>query len=77
MVSGTDAGGKPETWHMSWVDVFVREDSRWKIGASQLVSETVEKGVERDVADGGGQVEPPLNAVGWTDRVSEVLLHAL
>ena len=57
VVSGTDAGGKPETWHMSWVDVFVREDSRWKIGASHLVSETVEKGVERDVADGGGQME--------------------
>jgi hypothetical protein len=48
VVSGTDAGGKPETWHMSWVDVFVREDGRWKIGASHLVSERVEKAVERD-----------------------------
>lgn len=47
VVSGTDAGGKPETWHMSWVDVFVREDGRWKIGASHMVSERVEKAVEQ------------------------------
>jgi Domain of unknown function (DUF4440) len=44
VVSGTDAGGKPETWHMSWGDVFVREEGRWKIGASHLVSERVEEG---------------------------------
>lgn len=47
VVSGTDAGGKPETWHMSWVDVFVREDGRWKIGATHMVSERVEKAVEQ------------------------------
>ena len=47
VVSGTDAGGKPETWHMSWVDIFVREDGRWKIGASHMVSERVEKAVEQ------------------------------
>lgn len=46
VVSGTDAAGKRETWHMSWADVFVREDGRWKIAASQMVSERVEKAVE-------------------------------
>lgn len=47
VVSGTDAAGKRETWHMSWADVFVREDGRWKIAASHMVSERVEKAVER------------------------------
>ena len=47
VVSGTDAGGKAETWHMSWVDVFVREDGRWKIGSSHMVSERLEKAVEQ------------------------------
>jgi hypothetical protein len=32
---------------MSWVDVFVREDGRWKIGASHMVSERVEEAVEQ------------------------------
>jgi ketosteroid isomerase-like protein len=47
VVSGTDARGKRETWHMSWVDVLVREDGRWKIGASHMVSQRVEKAVEQ------------------------------
>jgi ketosteroid isomerase-like protein len=47
VVSGTDAGGRPETWHMSWVDVFVHEGGRWKIGASHLIGERVEKAVEQ------------------------------
>jgi ketosteroid isomerase-like protein len=47
VVSGTDADGKRETWHMSWADVFVREDGRWKIAASHMVSERVEKAAEQ------------------------------
>ena len=43
IVSGADgATGLPETWHYSWADVFVREDGRWKIGGSHLISERSE-----------------------------------
>jgi len=47
VVSGTDAAGKREIWHMSWTDVFVREDGRWRIAASHMISERVEKAVEQ------------------------------
>jgi ketosteroid isomerase-like protein len=43
VVAGTDAGGKRETWHLSWAGVFAREDGQWKVRASHLVSERVEK----------------------------------
>ena len=43
VVAGTDAGGKRETWHLSWGGVFAQEDGQWKIRASYLVSERVEK----------------------------------
>jgi hypothetical protein len=39
----TKAEGVREMWHGSWADVFVRERGRWKIGASHLISERVEK----------------------------------
>lgn len=43
IISGAnDATGLPETWHYSWADVFVREDGRWKIGGSHLISERLE-----------------------------------
>lgn len=43
IISGTDgATGLPETWHYSWADVFVREDGKWKIGGSHLISERAE-----------------------------------
>lgn len=44
IVASKDASGTPETWHMSWADVVVREGGRWKIGASHLISERVERG---------------------------------
>ena len=37
VVSGTDAGGNRATWHMSWIDIFIREEGRWKIAASHLI----------------------------------------
>lgn len=43
VVAGTDAEGKRETWHLSWAGVFAHEDGQWKIRASHLVSERVEK----------------------------------
>ena len=43
VVAGSDADGKPETWHLSWAGVFTLEDAQWKIRASHLVSERVEK----------------------------------
>ena len=43
VISGADgATGLPETWHYSWADIFVREDGKWKIGGSHLISERQE-----------------------------------
>lgn len=39
----TTAGDSRETWHGTWADVFVREAGRWKIGASYLINERVER----------------------------------
>lgn len=44
VVKITDAGGEPETLHMTWADIFVKEGSQWKIGASHLIETRVEKG---------------------------------
>jgi Domain of unknown function (DUF4440) len=38
-----DASGKPETLHMTWADILVREDGEWKIGASHLIDSRVGK----------------------------------
>jgi Domain of unknown function (DUF4440) len=43
VVRHTDAAGTPDTLHLNWVDVFVREQGEWKIGASHLIGERVEK----------------------------------
>jgi hypothetical protein len=39
----TNADGTPDTLYLSWLDVFVREQGEWKIGASHLISERVER----------------------------------
>ena len=44
VVKHTDATGKPDTLHMSWADIFVRERGTWKIRGSQLISLRVENG---------------------------------
>lgn len=44
VVSHTDATGKPATLHMSWADIFVREQGTWKIRGSHLISLRVENG---------------------------------
>jgi len=36
-VTVTNAGGKQETLHMSWADVYVREAGEWKIAAIHLI----------------------------------------
>jgi len=42
-VKGRDASGRPETWYMTWADIFVQEEGEWKIGASHMIDERVEK----------------------------------
>jgi hypothetical protein len=45
IVNVTAATGKAEKWYLSWADVFVQERGKWRIGASHLISEQVERGV--------------------------------
>ena len=44
VVKHTDATGKPDTLHLSWADIFVREQGTWRIRASHLISLRVENG---------------------------------
>jgi hypothetical protein len=39
----TDADGSPDMLYLSWLDVFVREHGAWKIEASHLISERIER----------------------------------
>ena len=42
IIDHTDASGKPDKLHLSWADVFAKENGEWKIRASHLISERVE-----------------------------------
>jgi Domain of unknown function (DUF4440) len=44
VVKHTDMLGKPDTLRLSWADVFVQEQGKWKIGGSHLITLAVEEG---------------------------------
>jgi hypothetical protein len=42
ILNHTDSAGKPDMLYLTWADVWVKEDGKWKIGAIHLISERVE-----------------------------------
>jgi Domain of unknown function (DUF4440) len=42
ILNHTDSAGKPDMLYLTWADVWVKEDGKWKIGAIHLISERAE-----------------------------------
>lgn len=42
VLNHTDSAGKPDMLYLSWADVWVKQDGKWKVGAIHLISERVE-----------------------------------
>jgi hypothetical protein len=42
ILNHTDSAGKPDMLYLTWADVWVKENGKWKVGAIHLISERVE-----------------------------------
>jgi len=43
ILNHADSAGKPDMLSLSWADVWMKENGKWKVGAIHLISERVER----------------------------------